>query len=1082
MGFLSSEVNKLTFKVQAGNVIDASSGKYWYESIFPNNPALLANRVLTQFDQIKSYPAANLAAAQAAATAIPSILEDRSTTSIRLTQAVTGENNTWVAYATYSTPSSGILDLWVQPQRVPQTSGVPSGGYEIALYSGNPSSGGVYISTTIGQSGGEVGWVFNYDMGLLFLANDLVSLIQGDPTTYPAGLDFYIRGFRYIGETLADGNISGGGSFSFATSSTIDFSQTGPTYSFYIQQNSITASLLNTGSNGGATAGYALSVDSSGNFVWISSVSGSAGTSGTSGTSGISGTSGTSGSSGTSGTSGISGTSGTSGTSGISGTSGTSGSSGTSGTSGISGTSGTSGSSGTSGVSGTSGTSGTSGISGTSGTSGTSGITTQLELYNSDTIIFVTQSTPNGLSASATIATASITTYLLATASNGGATAGYILSNTGDGNFAWVPQSTGGSIAVADYGTGTTFSNVENIIFRGGVVTTPTSFSPTGTASGVLATGTSPTVTVWIPAPPAAVYASHFNTVDGNTTGTVTRNLSTSTVRISTPTSEGTPFETGGWAGTNQAATTTSTPTFTTGGSVTGFSGTSSGDARIIVDVFKADGTSTFSTYTTPTLYQNATHTNSAGITVTIGSYAIDDSGFPAIYTSKYKATVSVSVNMATIFAAYSLDGGRYSVRIKFITDTATDGGGTYTATSSDVFYDTNPNTPSIGGSTAIVESTNSSNILTKFISGVEYYIAGSQFELTTTGINNLNKNTQGFSGGVTKNFTATGTNYNLPSLNLTAWSNSTGTFSGWLNNYDNTGITFSYTSWSISATPTTYRYRGAGAVASAQPFDPWGNGAASNSSGASVLIDLKSDDSTRLGESFNGESERLVRGSSTFSAWNSTSTLGTSISNQTGSSGPFCDACIVGGYLVRPDKYWLSAGLSTLQPNLTSYKPNKTFGANPNYSSHTQTATYHRRFYTASALNINSFSMAFSGTASGYNDFTAALLASQLKVYVRRILSNAGGNYGPTSAPLSLHGALYDFGSFDDGNSGVDTAGSRIRTSTSGNSVSGTFGLYSANVGFWMELQIVDSAIKIDYINVTLTFDNSTTDSAPVT
>jgi hypothetical protein len=32
------------------------------------------------------------------------------------------------------------------------------------------------------------------------------------------------------------------------------------------------------------------------------------------------------------------------------------------------------------------------------------------------------------------------------------------------------------------------------------------------------------------------------------------------------------------------------------------------------------------------------------------------------------------------------------------------------------------------------------------------------------------------------------------------------------------------------------------------------------------------------------------------------------------------------------------------------------------------------------------------------------------------------------------------------------------------------------------MELQIVDSAIKIDYINVTLTFANGSTDSAPVT
>jgi hypothetical protein len=486
----------------------------------------------------------------------------------------------------------------------------------------------------------------------------------------------------------------------------------------------------------------------------------------------------------------------------------------------------------------------------------------------------------------------------------------------------------------------------------------------------------------------------------------------------------------------------------------------------------------TFSTYTTPTFYQNRRHKNGAGIIVTIGSYATDDSGFPSIYTTKYKATVSVSVNMATIFAAYSLDGGRYSVRVSFITDTVTDGGVKYTATSSSVFYDTNPNTPSISGTTSVIESTNSSNILTKHISGVEYYITGSQFELTTTSINNLNKNTQGQGGGTSKNFTITGTNYNLPQRDLQAWAPSVGTFSGWLNNYDNTGITFSYTSWAISSS-STYRYRGAGAVATSQPFDPWGNGSVNTSSSSSILIDQVSDSSTRLGESFNGETERLVRGSSTFSAWDSTTTLGTSISNQTG-TGPFCDACVVGGYLVRPDKYFLSAGLSTLQPNLTSYKPDKN-GANPNYSSHTQISTYHRRFYTASIKNINSFIMTFSGTASGYSDFTAALSSSQLKVYVRRISSGSGGSFGPTANPLSLHGGTYDFGSFDDGVGGIDTSGALIRTSSSGNAVSGTFGLYSANVGFWMELQIVDSAIKIDYINVTLTFDDNTTDSAPV-
>jgi len=208
MGFTSSEIQRLTFKVQAGNVIDAASGAYWYESRFPNNPAILSDRILRQFDVVKNNPAENLSAAKAAASANPSIIEDitTATDAIRLTQAVPGGNNTWAAYSIYDDRESEVKDLWIQPQRVPLPSGAPSNGYAIQLYSGDPNNGGVFISTTIGQSGGEVGWVFNYDMGLLFLANDLISTIQNDNTTYPDGLDFYILGFRYIGETGVGGD------------------------------------------------------------------------------------------------------------------------------------------------------------------------------------------------------------------------------------------------------------------------------------------------------------------------------------------------------------------------------------------------------------------------------------------------------------------------------------------------------------------------------------------------------------------------------------------------------------------------------------------------------------------------------------------------------------------------------------------------------------------------------------------------------------------------------------------------------------------------------------------------------------
>ena len=711
------------------------------------------------------------------------------------------------------------------------------------------------------------------------------------------------------------------------------------------------------------------------------------------------------------------------------------------------------------------------------------------QLNNSDTISF----TQSGLSSSAFINLGSLTASHLNTGISGGATAGYVLSNTEDGNFAWVAPSAGSTtLSVSDYDKGTTFSNIENIIFRGGLVSTP---NYGGTAMGVLAGAptSSNTVTVWIPAPPQAVYASHFNTTDGNTTGTANRTLTTATVRISTPTGgEGTPFETGSppntaWAGTNQAATIATTPIISTSGLVTGFSANISGNSRIIVDVYRGNGVATFSTYTTPTLYQNGTHTDSAGISVTIGSYAVDDSGFPSIYITKYKATVSVSVNMSTIFLANGLDGGRYRVRVRHITDTLTDGGNTYTYTSSDVFYDTNPNTPSIDGTTTIIESTTPGNIVTKHISGVEYYTTGSQFELTTTGINNLNKNTQGFSSGFSRNFTITAPNYNLTTTHLQAWSPSVGTFIGWLNNYDNTGVTYSYTSWAISSS-STFRYRGAGAIATSQDFDPWGNSSVNNSSANSVLIDQVSDNSTRLGESFNGENERLVRGASSYTSWDSLPYLGASISNQTGTAGPFCDACLVGGYLVTPDKYWLSDGLTpvlaTIQANLTTYNPNTGgLNLNPDYSgvAYGTTATYHRRFYTSSALNIPSFIMTFSGTVTGYTDFNAALSASQLKVYIRRV-SSPTGNYGHSSNPLSLHGStLYNSGTFDD-NGATDSAATAIRTTNTGNSISGTFGGYPANTGFWMELQIVDSAIKIDYINVTLNFSNGSTDSSAVT
>ena len=128
---------------------------------------------------------------------------------------------------------------------------------------------------------------------------------------------------------------------------------------------------------------------------------------------------------------------------------------------------------------------------------------------------------------------------------------------------------------------------------------------------------------------------------------------------------------------------------------------------------------------------------------------------------------------------------------------------------------------------------------------------------------------------------------------------------------------------------------------------------------------------------------------------------------------------------------------------------------------------------------------MSFGGSWGSSGNAATALANSQLKIYVRRENSQPGGSSGHGANPLALHGALYNSGSpvnpFNDGASGVDTVGSLIRTAGSGNTVTGTFGNFGALNGFWVEIQIVDPDIKLDFINVTLQFTNGTTESNPV-
>ena len=208
MGFSNQEAINLNFASLAAGVIDANSAAVWFEKQFGFSFQLDAGSVLTQLSSIPS--AGNATVARTNATNNPTLIEDLSQASDakRLTLIAGTNFSTYAAYSTYNDASSGLLKNWLLPQLVPQSSGAPSNGYSVQLYNGNPSSGGTLITTTDGQTGTgatkQVGWIFNYALGLLLISDDFYTRTGINNATF----DPYIVGFRYIGNTASTGTAS----------------------------------------------------------------------------------------------------------------------------------------------------------------------------------------------------------------------------------------------------------------------------------------------------------------------------------------------------------------------------------------------------------------------------------------------------------------------------------------------------------------------------------------------------------------------------------------------------------------------------------------------------------------------------------------------------------------------------------------------------------------------------------------------------------------------------------------------------------------------------------------------------------
>ena len=522
---------------------------------------------------------------------------------------------------------------------------------------------------------------------------------------------------------------------------------------------------------------------------------------------------------------------------------------------------------------------------------------------------------------------------------------------------------------------------------------------------------------------PAVSYASHYNTTDGDTGNqSVSESISRTTTRISTASAG--QFLTNGWENTNQAASLNTSASFTTPGVVTGFGG----DATATVTAFSADGTTVLETYTTPALTGNATHTSSSGfITVTITSYGADD--------NRFQANMAVAVNIGSILTGAGYSGGRYNVFISMSPDTTTDGTGPYTYTQTSVFLDSNPTTPSVG---AVTIGETGGSVVTKFLSGVEYYTTGSDFTLGATNINQLNRNT----ARTTANIQISAPNYGINSLNQSPFGTGSGNFSGWTSQNTQDAVSYSNTAYAINN--SNFRYMGTAGRGRSLARDPWASSSNTQSSSASILVDTYGTTSTNTFEGFTDEARRQESDYTT--AWTSTADL---------TSG---EAMVYNGQLIVPNQAVLtSGGVNTVW---TSFSPNPS--GQPSYGALGAPASYYRTF-TGPAGDLASFAIVFTGTF--ISNATTDLANDNLQILVRRVGSASGGS-GTGSNPLRLNGAAYNFATFNDG---ATVSGSYIReSSSSGNTVNGTFGGFAATGGIYVEVIVANAGIKISSMEIT--------------
>lgn len=289
------------------------------------------------------------------------------------------------------------------------------------------------------------------------------------------------------------------------------------------------------------------------------------------------------------------------------------------------------------------------------------------------------------------------------------------------------------SLTIQDYLTGQQFNDINKIIFRGNTVVV--NHAQGLTATGVLVTGQTPEVVVWIPAPN---YVDAFNpSIDS--TG-LDRYISLPDTNSYLATSSPGTFGTGDWnvltdfqSNGSSVGTTRRTKysgnlsSFSFNPFTNGVFACSSQTTTIKFEVFKENETTAIRTITKTlnTSTHNQTYTTDdsslTGASLTLGVFSSDQDKFKL-------SNLTATLNCATLFP----NGGRFKCRITH--NNGVDG--TIVKNTISFFYDSDalPTSANVG----LVTFDEKTPVLKKF-SGIAYYNSGSTFAMTASNVNLLN-------------------------------------------------------------------------------------------------------------------------------------------------------------------------------------------------------------------------------------------------------------------------------------------------------------------------------------------------------